>query len=152
MTAGLSAESPLVEVPRVLSPTRKALACMLSLFSHVSLFATLWTVALQAPLSMGFSRQEHWSRLPCPPPGDLPHPGIEPTSLMSLALAGGFFTTSATEEALRINTDPWCSQRAAPLREQKAVARKEWPAAWALGELLVEQQPSLLWLQPEAVQ
>jgi len=45
---------------------------------------------------MGFSRQEYWSGLPCPPPGDLPHPGIELTSLMSPALAGRFFTTSAT--------------------------------------------------------
>ena len=44
------------------------------------LFATLWSVACQAPLSMGFSRQEHWSGLPCPPPGDLPDPGIEPGS------------------------------------------------------------------------
>jgi len=58
-----------------------------------------WTVARQAPLFMGFSRQEYWSRLPCPPPGHLPDPGIEPTSLMSPALAGGFFTTSATWEA-----------------------------------------------------
>ena len=69
---------------------------MLSCFSHVQLLATLWTVAHQAPLSMGFSRQEHWSGLPCPPPGDLPDPGIEPTTLISPALAGGFFTTTAT--------------------------------------------------------
>ena len=48
--------------------------------SCVWLFATLWTVARQAPLSMGFSRQEYWSGLPCPPPGDLPNPGIEPGS------------------------------------------------------------------------
>ena len=48
--------------------------------SHVQLFATLWTVALQAPLSMGFSRQEYWSGLPFPSPGDLPNPGIEPRS------------------------------------------------------------------------
>ena len=48
---------------------------------------------------MGFSRQGHWSGLPAPPPGDLPDPGIEPVSLMSPALAGGFFTTSATWEA-----------------------------------------------------
>ena len=54
------------------------------------------TVARQAPLSVGFSRQEHWSGLPFPSPGDLPNPGIEPTSLASPALAGGFFTTSAT--------------------------------------------------------
>ena len=53
-----------------------------------------WTVALPTPLSMGSSRQEYWSGLPCPPPGDLPNPGIKPTSLESPALAGGFFTTS----------------------------------------------------------
>ena len=50
------------------------------------------TVAHQAPLSMGFSREEYWNGLPCPSLGDLPNPGIEPTSLMSPALAGGFFT------------------------------------------------------------
>ena len=48
--------------------------------SRVRLFATPWTVAYQAPLSMGFSRQEHWSGLPFPSPGDLPEPGIEPGS------------------------------------------------------------------------
>ena len=62
---------------------------------HFSRFVTLWTVAHQAPLSMGFSRQEYWIVLPFPSPGDLPVPGIEPASLMSPALAGGF-TTSAT--------------------------------------------------------
>ena len=61
--------------------------------------AILWTVACQALLSMGFSRQEYWSGLPCSPPGDLPNPGIEPTSLTSPTLAGGFFTTSTTWEA-----------------------------------------------------
>ena len=54
--------------------------------SHVQLFATPWTAARQAPLSMGFSRQEYWSGLPFPSPGDLPDPGIEPESLASLAL------------------------------------------------------------------
>ena len=72
--------------------------CMLSNFSHVWLFATLWTVARQAPLSVEFSRQEYWSGFPCPPPGDLPDPGIELASLMSLALAGRFFITSTTWE------------------------------------------------------
>ena len=71
-------------------------ACMLSCFSHVHLFATLWTVACQAPLSMGFSKQEYWSVLPCPPPRDLPHPGFESASLMSPALAGKFFITRVT--------------------------------------------------------
>ena len=61
--------------------------------NHVQLFATLWTVACQAPLSMEFPRQEYWSGLPFPSPGDLPDPGIKPTSLASLALAGGFFAT-----------------------------------------------------------
>ena len=62
-------------------------------------FATPLTVACWAPLSTGFFRQEYWSGLPCPPPGDLPDPGIEPLSLASPALAGGFFATSATWEA-----------------------------------------------------
>ena len=70
-------------------------AYVLSHFSRVGLFVTLWTIAHQAPLSMGFSRQEYWRGLPCPPSGDLPSPGIKPPSLMSPALAGGFFTTSA---------------------------------------------------------
>ena len=72
---------------------------MLSRFSRVQLFVTPWTVAHQSPLPMGFSRQEYWSGLPCPPPGALPYPGIESASFMSPALAGGFFTTNATWEA-----------------------------------------------------
>ena len=72
---------------------------MLSSFSRVQLFATPWTVARQAPLSMGFSRQEYRNGLPCPPPGDLPNAEIKPLSLMSPAVAGRFFTTSATWEA-----------------------------------------------------
>ena len=75
------------------------MCCVLSHFSHVWLSVTLWTVACKALLSMGFSRQEHWSGLPCPPLGNLPDPGIEPASLRSLALAGGFFMTSTTWEA-----------------------------------------------------
>ena len=71
---------------------------VISCFSHVQLFATLWTVAHQALLSMGFSRQGYWSGLPFPPPGDLPDPGIEPVSLASPALASRFFTTSITWE------------------------------------------------------
>ena len=71
---------------------------MLSHFSHDQLFANLWTAARQGLLSMGFSRQEYWSGLPHPPPGDLPNPGIEPASLASPALAGRFFTTNASWE------------------------------------------------------
>ena len=54
--------------------------CVLNLFSCVRLFVILWTVACQVPLTMGFSRQEYWSGLPCPPPGDLPDPGVKPSS------------------------------------------------------------------------
>ena len=72
--------------------------CVLSYFSRVWLFETLWTIAHQAPLSMEFSRQEHWSGLPCPSPGNFPNPGIETTSLSSPALAGRFFTTRAPWE------------------------------------------------------
>ena len=69
-------------------------ACALCVCSVMSnSFATLWTVASQAHLSMKFSRQEHWSGLPFLPPGDFPHPRIKPTSHTSPALAGGFFTT-----------------------------------------------------------
>ena len=71
---------------------------MPSRFSRVRLCVTLWTVAHQAPSSMGSSKKKmEW--LPHSPPGDLPDPGIEPASLMSPALAGGFFTTSANWEA-----------------------------------------------------
>ena len=72
---------------------------VLSHFSHVQLFVIPWMAAHQSPLSMGFSRQEHWGGLSCPPPGDLPDPGIEPASPVSPALAGGS-CTSATWEAL----------------------------------------------------
>ena len=65
--------------------------CMLTA-SHVCLFGTLWTVACQALLSMGFSLQEYWGKLLFPPPGDLPDPEIEPASLASPALEGRFFT------------------------------------------------------------
>ena len=78
--------------------------CVLSRFSRAWLFATWWTVAYQAPLSMGFSRQQYWSGFQCPPPGDLPDPGVEPTFLKSPPLAGGFFSTSTTSEAIYIYT------------------------------------------------
>ena len=74
-------------------------ACMLSHFRQVRLFTTPWTIVRQLPLSRGFSRQEYWSGLPCPPPGDLPYLGIEPVSLTSPGLAGRLFTTKATREA-----------------------------------------------------
>ena len=77
---------------------------------------TPWTVAHQAPLSMGFSRQEYCSGLPFPSPGDLPNPGIEPRSLKSPALAGRLFISAAWEAQEARNTTLWdlatCSLRA----------------------------------------
>ena len=78
------------------------------------LFATLWTVAPQAPLSMGLPRQEYWSGLPFPSLGDLPNPGIETSSLVSLALAGRFFITEPPGKPykstiLQLRNDIWKS-------------------------------------------
>ena len=76
-------------------------ACdVLSCFIHVLLFATPGTVARQAPLSMGLSRQEYWSGLPCPPPGDLPDPGIESVSLAFPALQAGSLPTEPPRKPL----------------------------------------------------
>ena len=71
---------------------------LLSRLGHVRPFVILWTVARQAPLSMGFFKQEYWNQLPFPFPGDLSDPGIEPASMISPVLADGFFTTSANWE------------------------------------------------------
>ena len=71
-------------------------------FSHALFSVTPWTVARQAPLSMGFSRREHWSGLPFPSPGDLPSPMIKP---MSPAVAGRFFTTELPGKPNYMHTD-----------------------------------------------
>ena len=73
---------------------------MLSYFGHVQLFVNLWIIACQAPLPMGFSRQEYWNGFPCPPPGNLSNPEIKPTSLTTPILAEGVLYTSASWEAL----------------------------------------------------
>ena len=86
-----------------------------SVVSHS--FSTLWTVASHAPLSMGLSWHEYYSGLPFPPPGDLPNPGIEPMSLMIPALAGRFFTTTATWEA-------WVNCMVCEFYLSKAVTKK----------------------------
>ena len=83
-------------------PSLQPLHCVLSRFDYVQLIATPQTVAIQAPLSMGFSKQEYWSGLPCPPPGDLPNPRIKPTTLSSPALVASFFTISATWETFSL--------------------------------------------------
>ena len=75
------------------------------MLSCVQFFATLWIVAYQTPLSLGFSRQEYWVGLPFPTPGNLPNSGIHPTSLVSPVLAGRFFTTSTRQDSCFIICD-----------------------------------------------
>ena len=82
--------------------TRYVCACQV--ISVRSDSVTPWTVAHRAPRSMGFPRQEHWSRLPCPPPGALPLPGIKPSPLTSPALPSEFFTTSATWKVPKVRS------------------------------------------------
>ena len=77
-------------------------SCVWSHFRRVWLCATLWTVACQAPLSMGFSRQEYWSELPCFPPGDLPDPKIKPTSFKSPALQADSLPTEPPALSLNL--------------------------------------------------
>ena len=83
--------------------------CVLGSFIFVQLFATQWTVTCQAPLFIGFSKQEYWSGFPCPPPGDPPNPGMKPATPVSPALAGKFFTASAIWEAQPITAECVCS-------------------------------------------
>ena len=89
--------------------------CLFSYFSQVRFFVTPWTVALQAPLSMGWSEQEHWSGLPCPPLGSLPNPGTQSMSPAAPALAGRFFATEPPgKPSLSLDTpsceNPLCAQ------------------------------------------
>ena len=98
--------------------------CLLSCFSHDQLFATLWTVAHQSPLSMGFSRKKSWSRLPFPPLGDLPHSGIELASPAFPAWVGMFFTTSSSWEA----RSEWPSLKSLKIRNSGKDAEKREPS------------------------
>ena len=116
---------------------------LLSHFSRIQLFVTLWTVASQSPLSMGFSGQEYWRGFPCPPPGDLPDLGIEPASLMSPALAGKLFTASTTcisillwDHYYRIedhNTEPKCLEWLL-IAAQSEMKKKKAPLAFLYEE------------------
>ena len=106
----------------------------------------------RAPLTTGFSRQEHWRGLPCPPPGDLPDPGIKPSPLKTPALAGGLFTTSATREALSA-VETW------PLSASSWDSNPSWPSSKACSSArhLEEEDkqsrtklhiPPALWAEP----
>ena len=115
-------------------------AYVLNHSSGVWLFVTLWTVAHQVPLSMQFYKQEYFSGLLCPPPGDLPNPGIEPSSLMSQALTGRFFTTSTIWKAplnmymYQITNILWVIKKAREFRKTSTSA------------LLTMPKPSTVWI------
>ena len=92
---------------------------LLSHFSWVWLFATLWTVACQAPQFMWFSRHQYWSGLSCPPPRGFPYSGVKPMSLTSPELAGRFFTTQFSAQSCSILCDPMdCSMPGFPVHHQ----------------------------------
>ena len=91
--------------------SKPSMCILLSCFSCVHLYETLWTIGWQAPLSMGFSGQEYWSGLSCPPPGDLSNPEIESMSLTSPAVAGRFLLPTPTgkpKSAIHIPASPHC--------------------------------------------
>ena len=91
----------------IIARKRKQPRCGVRELHHAWLFVILWTVAHQPLPSTGFFRQEYWNGLLFPTPGDLPDPGIEPASLVSPALTGGFFTMSATWESPTFNNGSW---------------------------------------------
>ena len=111
--------------------------CVQSL-SYIRLFATPWTVALQAPLSVGFSRQEYWSGLPCPPPGDLPAPGIKHMSHVSCTAGGFFITVTPGNMHFRLHKD--IPSPAYTTSSNSALGGWRTPATGA-GTLLVPQHP-----------
>ena len=117
---------PLVKQLQHQSVVVKLCVCVVSRFSHFWLCATLWTVAHQAPLSVGFCRQDFWSELPCPPPGDLSNPEIKPTSLASPALAGGFFTTSSIWEEPKLNIMEFENGLCVSQQETESNSRGSW--------------------------
>ena len=110
---------------------------MLRHSSHVQLFVTIWTIAHQVPLSVGFSRQEYRSRLPFPSPGYLPDPGIEPGPP---ALADGFFTTSATWEA------PKTSYKRANLSKKRTFVPSDIPMLYMEDMIFSTVTPQVLWV------
>ena len=114
--------------------------CVLSHFSCVWFFVTPWTLTCQAPLFVGFSKQDYWNGLLCPPPGDLPNPGMELASLTSFALAGRFFTTNATWETLSVQVRACKMVRTMPKTPAEfsdfgPSCAKNWQWSWVEGEL-----------------
>ena len=118
-----------------------------SCFSRVQLFATPWTVAHQAPLSIRFSRQEYWSGLPCPPPGDLPNPGFKPTSPMAPTLQADSLPRSHLGKPTR-------EQCISPTHSDGTVlfASKDGPCHTMIGTIPKPEVRGCLWMNLSFVQ
>ena len=127
------------------------LLLLLSRFSHVQL-CKLWVVAHQTPLSMGFSRQEHWSGLLCPPPGDLPDPGVRPGSPVASALAGRLFKTepvsSKESEAQRNNGIGHLSQESEAGFKFRQLIRLQSPYSCVMSHFVKMDMPAGLGAAP----
>ena len=114
--------SPLSAI-HTLQGLNKCFVVIVQSLSHVWLFVTPWSVAHQAPLPMGLSWQEYWSRLPFPSPRDFPNPGIEPKSLASLALADGFLTSASHGEPYH-STQTWGKSIVLKFHREGGLVRK----------------------------
>ena len=117
------------------------------MLSHVQFSATLWTVFCQAPLPMGFPRQEYWNGLPFPTPGDLPDPGIESASPASPVLAGRFFTTEPLRKRQgQTSMIPWSShlQRSLGFQVSQGPFSQAVSASWPKAKVL---RPTSFWEQ-----
>ena len=106
---------------------------VLRCFSHIGFFVIPWTVACQAPLSMGFPRSEYWSGSPFPPPGDLPNPGFELLTPVAPALAGRFFTTELPGKPLKPN---WLSSYCAPDAKYLTILYLKLASHWISSSIL----------------
>ena len=112
-------------------------------------FSALWTIAHKVPLSLGFSRHEYWGGFPCPPPEDLPDPGMETTSPVSPALEGGVFTTSTAWEALLLTSRTYKESSAKQVCPRSGVDNNHWREC-PRKPCMVEPQPptwASLWSQ-----
>ena len=113
-------------------PWKSPCVCVLSHFSHVRSFVTLWTVFHQTALSMGFSRQKYWSGLPCPPPGDLLTQESNPCLCLP-ALAGALFTTSTTWETQK---GPYLNSNLALINQRTVKSYVEILNSWTHREIM----------------
>ena len=122
---------------------RIILAHVPSHFTYVWFFVTLWTVALQSPLSMGFSRKEYWRGLPCPPPGDLPVPGIQPS-----CITRGFFITEPLRKPLKLPSVQFSSVAQSDSLPPHGLQHASLPFPSSTSRACSDSCPSSQWCHP----